>query len=102
MGGVQRLTLINEAGLYKLITQSKTPKAQEFTNYVCSEILVSVRKTGSYSTNDEPPKTPPVQKRKQPKLPIKDRIDYLLKAARIARDPALKDSLVRQVAALVS
>lgn len=47
--------LINESGLYSLILSSKLPKAKEFKRWVTSEVLPSIRKTGSYSvkTNSE-------------------------------------------------
>ncbi|MFM7981339.1 MAG: Bro-N domain-containing protein, partial [Candidatus Fonsibacter sp.] len=44
---------INEAGLYRLIMRSKTEKAEEFTDWVCSEVLPTIRKTGSYIPNQE-------------------------------------------------
>ena len=40
---------INESGLYSLILSSKLPKAKEFRHWVTSEVLPSIRKTGSYS-----------------------------------------------------
>jgi prophage antirepressor-like protein len=40
---------INEAGLYQLIMKSKMPKAKEFQDWVTSEVLPSLRKTGHYS-----------------------------------------------------
>lgn len=49
MGGVQRLTLINEAGLYKLIFRSNLPAAEEFSDWVCEEVLPAIRETGTYS-----------------------------------------------------
>lgn len=48
MGGAQRLTLINEAGLYKLIFASKMPAAVEFSDWVCEIVLPAIRKTGEY------------------------------------------------------
>lgn len=42
--------IINESGLYSLILSSKLPKAKEFKRWVTSEVLPSIRKTGSYST----------------------------------------------------
>jgi len=39
---------ISEPGLYRLIMRSKMPKAEEFTDWV-TEILVTIRKTGSYN-----------------------------------------------------
>lgn len=47
-GGV----LINESGLYSLIFGSKLEKAKEFKRWVTSEVLPSIRKTGSYRVND--------------------------------------------------
>ena len=49
MGGVQRITIINESGLYSLILSSKLPDAKKFKRWVTSEVLPSIRKTGSYS-----------------------------------------------------
>ena len=41
--------LINESGLYSLILSSKLPRAKEFKHWVTSEVLPSIRKTGSYT-----------------------------------------------------
>ena len=46
--------IINESGLYSLILSSKLPKAKEFKHWVTSEILPSIRKTGSYSIQSKP------------------------------------------------
>ncbi|WP_337527815.1 Bro-N domain-containing protein [Zhenhengia sp.] len=43
-------TLINESGLYSLILSSKLPSAKEFKRWVTSEVLPTLRETGSYST----------------------------------------------------
>lgn len=51
--GVQNMTLINEAGMWRLVLRSKLPKAEEFTDKVCGEILPSIRKTGMYIANPE-------------------------------------------------
>lgn len=48
LGGMQNLTIINESGLYSLIMSSKLPKAKEFKHWVTSEVLPTIRKTGSY------------------------------------------------------
>lgn len=47
-GGKQDMTVINESGLYSLILSSKLPQAREFKHWVTSEVLPSIRKTGSY------------------------------------------------------
>lgn len=49
LGRTQNTTLINESGLYSLILSSKLPKAKEFKRWVTSEVLPSLRKTGSYT-----------------------------------------------------
>ena len=44
LGGKQITSIINEAGLYKLIMRSNKPIAQKFQEVVCEEILPSLRK----------------------------------------------------------
>lgn len=44
--------LINESGLYSLILSSKLPRAKEFKHWVTSEVLPSIRKTGSYNVKE--------------------------------------------------
>lgn len=51
-GGKQKLTIINESGVYALIFGSKLPKAKEFKHWVTSEVLPSIRKTGMYAAAD--------------------------------------------------
>lgn len=41
--------VINESGLYSLIFASELPKAKKFKRWVTSEVLPSIRKTGSYN-----------------------------------------------------
>jgi len=48
-GGNQKLTIINESGLYSLILTSRKPEAKRFKKWVTSEVLPSIRKTGGYS-----------------------------------------------------
>ena len=43
-----RTVLINESGVYQLIFSSKLEKAKKFQKWVFSEVLPSIRKTGSY------------------------------------------------------
>ena len=47
--GAQQMTVINESGVYSLIFGSKLPTAKKFKRWVTSEVLPSIRKTGSYS-----------------------------------------------------
>lgn len=48
-GGMQKMTFISEANLYKTIFQSRKESAERFTDWVTSEVLPSIRKTGSYN-----------------------------------------------------
>ena len=48
-GGTQDVIIINESGLYSLILSSKLPTAKKFKHWVTSEVLPSIRKTGSYN-----------------------------------------------------
>ena len=50
---------ISEAGMYKLVFKSKAKNAEAFTDWVCSEVLPSIRKTGSYVAPPSPPPPPP-------------------------------------------
>lgn len=49
LGGMQQMTIINESGVYALIFGSKLESAKKFKHWVTSEVLPSIRKTGSYS-----------------------------------------------------
>ncbi|MGH1707833.1 phage antirepressor [Enterococcus gallinarum] len=51
-GGVQRMTLINESGLYSLIFSSQLPNAKKFKRWVTSEVLPQIRKHGMYATDE--------------------------------------------------
>lgn len=51
-GGKQSFIMINESGLYSLILSSKLPNAKKFKKWVTSEVLPSIRKTGSYSLSN--------------------------------------------------
>jgi prophage antirepressor-like protein len=49
LGGTQNMIIINESGLYSLILKSKLPQAKDFKRWVTSEVLPTLRKTGTYS-----------------------------------------------------
>ena len=44
--GIQKMTIINESGLYSLILSSKLESAKRFKRWVTSEVLPCIRKTG--------------------------------------------------------
>lgn len=47
-GGPQKLLVVSEPGLYGLLLTSRKPSARRFENWVCDEVLPSIRKTGFY------------------------------------------------------
>jgi prophage antirepressor-like protein len=49
LGGCQKMTTINESGLYSVIFRSDKPEAKRFQKWVFSEVLPQIRKTGSYN-----------------------------------------------------
>ena len=51
--GKQKMTLINESGLYALILSSKLDSAKKFKKWVTSEVLPSIRKNGGYIYGQE-------------------------------------------------
>jgi len=52
LGGKQKITIINESGLYALILSSKLPSAKRFKRWVTSEVLPTLRRHGAYLTED--------------------------------------------------
>ena len=49
LGGRQDMIVINESGLYSLILRSSKEEAKRFKKWITSEVLPSIRKTGTYS-----------------------------------------------------
>ena len=50
-GGTQPIKFITEGDVYRLITHSKLPTAQEFERWVFDEVLPTVRRDGAYMTD---------------------------------------------------
>lgn len=48
LGREQDAIFVNEANLYKAILRSDKPMAEPFQDWVCGDVLPSIRKTGSY------------------------------------------------------
>lgn len=46
--GIQELTYIDERNLYRLVMRSKLESAERFQDWVCGEVLPTIRKTGGY------------------------------------------------------
>jgi len=56
LGRNQEVTIIDEGNLYDVISTSRKPAAKAFKKWVNREVLPSIRKTGSYSTDGGLPK----------------------------------------------
>ena len=53
-GGEQQMVFISEQNLYRVIMRSDKPQAEAFQDWVCGEVLPSIRKNGGYiATNEE-------------------------------------------------
>lgn len=50
--GIQKMTTVNESGMYSLIFGSKLDSAKKFKRWVTKEVLPSIRKTGSYGQEE--------------------------------------------------
>lgn len=49
LGRQGKATIINESGLYAVILRSDKPQAKQFRKWITSEVLPTLRKTGTYS-----------------------------------------------------
>jgi prophage antirepressor-like protein len=75
--GGRGVTVINESGLYSAILGSRKPDAKKFKKWVTSEVLPSIRKTGSYTLPGMQP------------LPISAKLQFgILRRARALADEA--------------
>lgn len=48
LGGQQQMTVVNEAGVYRLAMRSNLPSAERFQDWLAEEVVPSIRKTGGY------------------------------------------------------
>lgn len=55
IGREQTATAVNESGLYSLILKSRKDAAKKFKKWITSEVLPSIRKTGSYQVTSQLP-----------------------------------------------
>lgn len=52
LGREQQTYFVNEQNMYKVIMRSDKPQAEPFQDWVCGEVLPSIRKHGVYATED--------------------------------------------------
>ena len=50
LGGKQRMTIINEPGLYSLVLSSRKPEAKAFKRWITHEVIPAIRRYGGYMT----------------------------------------------------
>ena len=104
LGGVQELTIINESGLYSLILSSKLPAAKQFKRWVTSEVLPSIRKTGSYTAKHAKPDDA-MQSKRLAVMELNSRTraaNLLLKIAERTRIPEYKEVCNAKAAEMVA
>ena len=50
LGGDQKMSIVNEFGLYSLILRSRKPEAKAFRRWITHEVIPTIRKHGMYAT----------------------------------------------------
>lgn len=63
-GQNREVSIINESGLYSLVLSSKLPSAKAFKRWITSEVIPSIRTTGSYNKPSKQPTTQQEQRAK--------------------------------------
>lgn len=51
-GGIQKMKVISEGDVYRLIVKSQLPQAEKFESWVFDDVLPSIRKHGMYATDE--------------------------------------------------
>lgn len=97
-GGKQNVVVINEAGMYKLVMRSKLENAEKFSDWVCEEVLPSIRKTVGYSVDGEQTEK---SKIRWERLNLQRGIE-LRKTAKAVKDPNVKQALLVEAANLIA
>lgn len=53
LGGEQEMLCLTESGLYSLVIRSRKKQAKTFKKWITSEVIPSIRKTGSYAIEQQ-------------------------------------------------
>jgi len=53
LGGDQEMVIISEPAVYKIIMRSNKPNAEKFQEFVCEEVLPTIRKKGEYKLDNQ-------------------------------------------------
>ena len=51
LGGQQKMSTVNEPGLYSLVLGSRKPEAKAFKRWITHEVVPAIRKHGAYITS---------------------------------------------------
>lgn len=68
-GGNQKLLLIDEGNLYRLVIKSNKPESERFEEWVFEEVLPAIRRTGRYESPSSPAPSPSNNQPAQPVYP---------------------------------
>ena len=52
-GGIQKMKIITEGDIYRLVIKSQLPDADKFESWIFDEVLPSIRKHGIYSVKEK-------------------------------------------------
>lgn len=76
-GGTQNVTIISEAGLYRLIFKSRKQEAEAFVSWVTAEVLPQIRKTGCYVPTHRVPTAKEKRETLVAELDVAERLDRI-------------------------
>lgn len=94
-GGTQKVPIINESGLYSLVLSSKLPTAKKFKRWVTSEVLPTIRKTGSYSVKQaEQDKTREMRAEAMLRNSISKQAKMMMEIAKMSHIKAYQDVMM--------
>lgn len=98
-GGKQKMTTINESGLYALIFGSKLESAKRFKHWVTSEVLPAIRRTGSYDMEQYSPEMKAILMHDKKLVKMDERVTDLENSMTIdyGQQQALGDAVNRSV-----
>lgn len=83
-GGIQNLSVINEAGVYYMIMRSNKPKAKLFQKFVYTDVLPSLRTKGTYTITNN--KYNLLLENNSPLLEVMDRTDLDKEAEELEKE----------------
>lgn len=69
-GRGQGANIISEAGVYRLVFTSRKPVAERFKRWLAHDVIPSIRKTGSYGTQQDVIPPTPAEHRPFPDWPL--------------------------------